>query len=89
MGHPDMGQPPWYRDRSFSTAENFDEAFWQAIHAVEDAPERWPVYFSRFRRYTLHRFPFSVVYRVESSRVFVLAVAHGRRRPGYWRDRAD
>ena len=78
----------WYRDRNFSTAEKFDSAFWQAIHVVEDAPERWPVYLSHFRRYTLHQFPFSLVYRVEASRTFVLAVAHGRRRPGYWMDRA-
>jgi hypothetical protein len=28
------------------------------------------------------------VYRVEPSRTFVLAVAHGHRRPGYWLDRA-
>jgi len=78
----------WYRDRNVSTAVKFDGAFWQAIHAIEDAPDRWPVYFSHFRRYTLHQFPFSIVYRVETSRVFVLAVAHGRRRPGYWKDRA-
>ena len=78
----------WYRDRNFSTAERFEDAFWHAIRAVEEAPERWPVYFSHFRRYTLHQFPFSLVYRVEHSRVFVLAVAHGRRRPGYWKDRA-
>jgi len=78
----------WYRNRNFSTAEKFDDAFWRAIHAVEDAPERWPVYFSDFRRYTLHQFPFSLVYRVEPSRTFVLAVAHGKRRPGYWLDRA-
>lgn len=78
----------WYRDRNFSTALKFEDAFWQAIHAVEDAPERWPIYFSDFRRYTLHPFPFSLVYRIEPSRVFVLAVAHGCRRPGYWMDRA-
>jgi hypothetical protein len=78
----------WYRDRSFPTSLKFDNAFWQAVQAVEDSPERWPVYFSDFRRYTLHQFPFSIVYRIEPPRVFVLAVVHGRRRPGYWKDRA-
>jgi plasmid stabilization system protein ParE len=77
----------WYRDQSLSAAMKLEDAFWRAIQTVEDAPERWPVYFSHFRRYTLHQFPFSVVYRIESSRTFVLAVAHGRRRPGYWKDR--
>ena len=54
----------WYRNQNLFAAVKFDEAFWRAIRAVEDAPERWPVYFSHFRRYTLHQFPFSIVYRV-------------------------
>jgi len=78
----------WYRDRNFTTPARFDNALWHVIHAVEVAPERWPVYPSHFRRYTLHQFPFSLVYRVEPSRTFVLAVAHGKRRPGYWLERA-
>jgi hypothetical protein len=34
-------------------------------------------------------FPYSIVYRVESSRVLVVAGAHTSRRPGYWRDRLE
>ncbi len=78
----------WYLSQSLPAAERFEDAFWQAIQIVENAPERWPVYFLRFRRYILHDFPFSIVYREEASRTFVLAVAHGRRRPGYWKKRA-
>ncbi len=40
---------------------------------------------TRIRR--LRRFPFQLVYVIESTGVLVLAVAHGRRRPGYWRRR--
>ena len=32
-------------------------------------------------------FPFRVVYRIEQERIFVLAIAHQRRRSGYWRAR--
>jgi hypothetical protein len=78
----------WYRHRNFSTALKFEDAFWRAIQTIEAAPERWPFYFARFRRYTLHQFPFIIVYSVESSRTFVLAVAHGHRRPGYWKRRS-
>jgi plasmid stabilization system protein ParE len=35
----------------------------------------------------LRRYPFSVVYRVESARILIVAVAHGRRRPGHWKSR--
>jgi toxin ParE1/3/4 len=32
-------------------------------------------------------YPFSLVYRVRDSEIQVIAVAHGRRHPGYWRSR--
>ena len=41
------------------------------------------------RRWLLTRFPFAVVYRVAADdSIRVLAVAHHRRRPGYWQARA-
>jgi toxin ParE1/3/4 len=33
----------------------------------------------------LKRFPYTIFYVVEGNTVFVLAVAHQRREPGYWR----
>jgi toxin ParE1/3/4 len=33
------------------------------------------------------RFPFTLVYRLRGDEVEILAVAHARRRPGYWRSR--
>ena len=39
------------------------------------------------RRAPLRRFPFGIVYVVIDETLWVLAVAHGRRRPLYWRDR--
>jgi hypothetical protein len=47
---------------------------------------RWPTK-SGVRRYVMCRFPFLVVYRVVGSEIEVIAVAHARRRPGYWRSR--
>lgn len=35
----------------------------------------------------LRGFPFLLIYRETAASVEILAVAHGRRRPGYWRDR--
>jgi hypothetical protein len=33
------------------------------------------------------RFPYSVVYLEDEDEIWVLAVAHAKRRPGYWRGR--
>ena len=77
----------WYRERSLIAAINFESAFGQAIERVREAPQRWPIYFQDFRKYTLRQFPFSIVYQDLSSEIVVFAVAHGRRQPGYWKDR--
>ncbi|MBL8391295.1 MAG: type II toxin-antitoxin system RelE/ParE family toxin [Candidatus Accumulibacter sp.] len=39
------------------------------------------------RRYPLRRFPYSIIYQVTTAELRVLAVAHQRRRPGYWAHR--
>lgn len=41
----------------------------------------------RIRRRLVRRFPYSVIYAEFSDTVLILAVAHQRRRPGYWQDR--
>lgn len=40
-----------------------------------------------FRRLQLKKFPFGLCYRILDSVIEIVAVAHERRRPGYWRDR--
>ncbi len=39
------------------------------------------------RRVSMHRFPYHFIYRIDPDRLLVLAVAHHRRRPGYWAGR--
>jgi toxin ParE1/3/4 len=41
------------------------------------------------RRFVLDDFPFSLIYRIESERIWIVAVAHQSRRPGYWRERIN
>lgn len=74
----------WYQARNVEVAEAFMAELDLAIERIEEAPRRWPPYLANTRRYLLRRFPFSVVFREANERVEVLAVAHARRRPGYW-----
>ena len=41
----------------------------------------------RFRRCLVHRFPYGVIYAVEDDVVYVAAVMHLKRKPGYWESR--
>lgn len=42
---------------------------------------------SHRRRFTLTRFPFGVIFRVEGDTLRILAIAHRRQRPRYWHAR--
>ena len=41
----------------------------------------------RFRRVLVPKFPYGLLYRVEPDRIYIIAVMHLHRRPGYWRSR--
>jgi plasmid stabilization system protein ParE len=77
----------WYAERSVTAAAAFSTEMDAAESAIARLPEAWPAFEHRTRRYLLQRFPFSIVYRVEDRRILIVAVAHARRRPGYWQAR--
>ena len=41
------------------------------------------------RRLTLSRFPYKLLYSVESDHLYIVAVAHQHREPTYWIDRTS
>ena len=77
----------WYRERNETAAEAFLAELDRAVELISEGPMRWPVYLHGTRRLLLRRFPFFVVYREVGEALQVVAVAHGRRKPGYWKGR--
>jgi len=77
----------WYRRRSYEASVGFLSEIYDALENLAQWPQRWPPYQHGTRRFVLHRFPFSIIYRDESAAVSIVAIAHHKRRPGYWRDR--
>lgn len=82
----------WYEDQRQGLGRDFLEELGRAFLAVEQNPKRYPEIPSngrrRFRKRLLGRFPYHVIYQVIGDDVWVLAVAHARRRPNYWKRRA-
>ena len=77
-----------YASQSSVAAERFMAEVERAIERVGATPLQWSPHVHGTRRISLRRFPFHLVYQVLDSDVLVLAVAHNRRRPAYWKDRA-
>ncbi|HWZ83586.1 MAG TPA: type II toxin-antitoxin system RelE/ParE family toxin [Terriglobales bacterium] len=81
------GSIRWYRDRSPSAAVDFRLEVATVIREILEAADRWPKYLYGTRRVVLRRFPFSIIYLDEPSAVILVAIAHGKRKPGYWKRR--
>ena len=78
----------WYLGKSPSAAARFTEAVAASLVKIEADPERFPAVGSKFRACTVERFPYQVIFRVDPHRLYAIAVAHAKRRPGYWQDRS-
>ena len=77
----------WYLSRSFDASVAFLSDVFGALETISEAPDRWPGHLYGTRRFVLHRFPFSVIYLDDPDLVTVIAIAHGKRKPGYWKRR--
>ncbi len=90
--HPDVAQEikssyQWYQRQAEGLGEDYLSELESAYDAVCELPETWPKFEKGFRRFLLSKFPFSVIYRIHVSKVYVVAVMHNSRKPGYWNER--
>jgi len=74
----------WYRERSPAAADAFLAELDRAVKKIAENPETFPHYLQGTRRNLLKRFPFYLVYRQVAEKIEIVAVVHGRRKPGYW-----
>jgi toxin ParE1/3/4 len=59
-----------------------------AVAKIQQSPEAWPPHrHSGFRNYFTERFPFTVYYMELNDCIWLAAIAHGSRRPDYWKTR--
>jgi plasmid stabilization system protein ParE len=52
-----------------------------------ELPALGPSFGRGLRRLLVPKFPYGLLYRVEPERIYIVAVMHLHRRPGYWRSR--
>ncbi|MFQ5644947.1 MAG: type II toxin-antitoxin system RelE/ParE family toxin [Thiogranum sp.] len=77
----------WYAQRSLLAARAFTQELNHSVEIVQEDPDRWPRFGTRARRYVMPRFPFSLIYRLKGQEVEIIAIAHHKRKPGYWHSR--
>jgi len=78
----------FYESRCAGLGLDFEKEIKAAIELIQQSPGRWPLRQDDTRRYLIHRFPYFVVFIIHEDRVWIIAFAHCRRKPGYWSGRA-
>lgn len=91
--HPDVvievrASYEWYQQQAEGLGDDFLDELESAYDAIGTFPDTWPRFGKFNRRFLLGRFPFSVIYRENEEDIFVVAVMHNSRRPGYWKGRS-
>ena len=77
----------WYWNRSPAASLDFAEELRSALARLRQSPLACPPYLHGTRRIILDRFPYSVVFRERLHDIQIIAIAHAKRRPGYWTKR--
>jgi plasmid stabilization system protein ParE len=89
---PDAGEEleeatAYFARQSAGTGERFLSDMARTRELLLQFPGAGPPVRGNFRRILLRVFPYQLIYRVEGEVVRIYAVAHLKRRPGYWRKR--
>lgn len=77
----------YFESQSESLGLDFIAAVERTYQRILEFPNSGRPFGGRLRRLLVPRFPYGLLYRVEEKRIFIVAVAHLSRRPGYWRSR--
>jgi toxin ParE1/3/4 len=74
----------WYNDRLTGLGNEFLSSINEAIELISQSPESYPMIYKNIRRILVKRFPFSILFINEESRIVVIAVFHFKRNPTSW-----
>ncbi len=77
----------YYEQQSAGLGSRFIDEMEQALALLSKKPSLWKERLHGCRRVNCRRFPYYIIYRATEECVEIIAVAHKRRRPFYWRNR--
>lgn len=77
----------WYEERSKQAFDQFRIRLASVLNYIIQSPERFPRVYDEFRSARVNKFPYKIIFRIEQGTVYVIALAHDKRDPEYWKDR--
>ena len=90
--HPDVtddikGSYTWYEEKVKGLGDKFLNELEDGYLSIQRFPDTWANFQYGFKRYILNKFPFSILYKVSSKQILIIAIMHNSRNPNYWKER--
>lgn len=77
----------YYDEQQPGLGSEFAEEVGDALERINHYPEAWSLLSPRVRRCVINRFPHSVLYKVRSEIIIIVAIQHHHQEPEGWRTR--
>lgn len=77
----------FYELQQSELGKRFKNEVKKAILRIAEYPTAWSTEKGEVRKCLLHKFPYKLLYSIESDHIFIIAVAHQHRKPNYWVER--
>jgi len=77
----------YYEQRQSGLGFEFAEEVYSAIARITEYPDAWAPLSKNTRRCLMNRFPYGVIYQVQTNGLRIIAIANLQRRPAYWNER--
>ncbi len=84
-----FGAVKYYEDCQRGLGRRFRYLVESAVKKIVETPFIYRTLKAPFRRYLLPKYPYSIIYSIEPDHIRIVAVAHNKRKPGYWSKRGQ
>ncbi|NOY61290.1 MAG: type II toxin-antitoxin system RelE/ParE family toxin [Calditrichaeota bacterium] len=79
----------FYENCQKGLGRRFLSAVESSTKSISDFPDIYPIIRDHFRRCLIQKFPYGIIFSIEDELIYIIAVMHLKRKPGYWFDRIE
>ena len=76
----------WYESKEIGLGTRFRNEIARVINRIAEDPLLWRERSGGYRRVNCPVFPYYIPYFIREDKIIIAAIAHDRRKPGYWVD---
>lgn len=77
----------WYESKEPKLGMRFRDEIAHIIFRITEDPFLWREQIGGYRRVNCPVFPYYIAYFIRGDKIIIATVAHGHRKPGYWKSR--